>query len=372
MPNDPWYSCLPSCETLVPCGQGRHVVRWTAGQLRLPEHPDAEAELVLAALGGEKAGCVRLAEAWGRHTRDLSVLAIGPRGPADEISVSWEDVEEAAQAGSRSGSAMFRPGPALRRPVRQLAVPPAAAASQSARQRQADEEMERARERRNDMLSLLALGYGFQIRLAGQVAAAHAGGPEVGATDADGPETGDPGTGGPGVGDPGAGDPGAGDPGAGDPGAGDPGAGDPGAGDPGAGGPGAGGPEASVRPALVAAIAGRLGLVAEQWLGIDPDQVAVSLYRGAGWGAVELTGRGAQRRLQVSLPANWLARVWACGLALTGGHLVVAVDQAGWPDARVLALRAPGNEPVRLDVHAREDGRGDGRDGPHDAPHWEV
>ncbi len=308
MPNDPWYGCLPSCETLAPCGQGRHVVRWEAGQLRLPEHPDAGAELVLAALGGDKAGCVQLAEAWGRHTRDLSVLAVGPRGPADEITVSWEDVEAAAQTGARGGAAMFRPGPALRRPARQLAVPPAIAASHSARQRQADEEMERARERRNDMLSLLALGYGFQIRLAGQVAAAHAGAPEAGA------------------------------------------------------------PEASVRPALVAAITGRLALVAEQWIGIDPDQVAVSLHPGPGWGQAELTGHGAQRRLQVSLPASWLARVWACGLALTGGHLVVAVDRAGWPDARVLALRAPGNEPVRLDVHAREDGQ----DGPAGTPHWEV
>src|ERR1035438_2946024 len=122
MPNDPWYSCLPSCETLVPCAQGRHVVRWEAGQFRLPEHPDAEAELVLAALGGEKAGCVQLAEAWGRHTSDLSVLAVGPRGPADEITVSWEDVEEAPQAGSRGGVAGFRThSRPWRPPARQLA-----------------------------------------------------------------------------------------------------------------------------------------------------------------------------------------------------------------------------------------------------------
>ena len=65
---------------------GRHTVRWEAGSLRLPSHPDAEGELVLAALGGEKARCVEVAEAWARHTDDLSVLAIGPRGPADEIA----------------------------------------------------------------------------------------------------------------------------------------------------------------------------------------------------------------------------------------------------------------------------------------------
>ena len=52
VPNDPWFVCLPGCETQVPCGPGRHVVRWEAGAFRLPEHPDPEAELVLAALGG--------------------------------------------------------------------------------------------------------------------------------------------------------------------------------------------------------------------------------------------------------------------------------------------------------------------------------
>ena len=304
-PNDPWYSCLPSCETRVPCGQGRHIVRWDAGQLRLPEHPDAEAELVLAALGGEKAGCVVLAEAWGRHTSDLSVLAVGPRGPADKIVVSWEDVEAAAQAGQHGGGpAMSRlRRPPLRRPGPPPG-PPGAPGGQSGRQQQIQAELERAVERNKDLLSLLALGYDFSVRLAGQVAAAHA----------------DP-------------------------------------------------ADAGARPAMVAAITARLALVAEQWLGIDPDQVVVSLQDGPGWGRTELTGRGAERRLRVSLPPSWLARVWASGLALTAGHLVVAVDRAGWPDARVLAVRAPGREPVLLDVHA---GPQEGRDGADDAPHWEV
>ena len=132
----------------------------------------------------------------------------------------------------------------------------------------------------------------------------------------------------------------------------------------------------TVRPPLVAAITARLAPVAEEWLGIDPDQVVVSLHRGPGWGSVELTGRGEQRRLRASLPAGWLARVWAAGLALTGRHLVVAVDRAGWPDARVLALRAPGAEPVPLDVHASQPGPVSGglevRPSAADAPHWEV
>ena len=301
-PNGPWFTSLPPCETLVPCGRGRHCVRWEAGELRLPSHVDAEAELVLAALGGDKARCVEIAEAWQRHTADLTVLGIGPRSPADEVTVSWDDVDAAGQA-ARSGASVlgYGAGP--------LASPPRAAmARAAARHQQHQQEAGEASQRRLDMLSLLALGTGFQIRLAGQVVAAHADRldepDELGRT---------------------------------------------------------------IRSVLTAALDGRLAPVAEQWLGIDPDQVEVSLYRGTGWGSVELTGRGEQRRLRVSLPAWWLARVWACGLALTGRHLVVAVERAGWPDAQVLALRAPGAEPVSLRAHAVSH-----PSGAADAPHWEI
>jgi hypothetical protein len=105
--------------------------------------------------------------------------------------------------------------------------------------------------------------------------------------------------------------------------------------------------------------------VAEEWLGIDPDQVVVSLHAGRSWGSSELTGYGADRRLRVSLPAGWLARVWACGLARVGRHLIVAVEEPGWPTARVLGLRAPGAQPEPLVVHGDPDG-------PADVPHWEA
>ena len=132
------------------------------------------------------------------------------------------------------------------------------------------------------MLSLLALGYRFQIRLIGQVAEAHADRPDE--------------------------------------------------------------QMETVRPPLVAAIAGRLAPLAEEWLGIDPNQVVVSLHRGPGWGSVELTGRGEQRRLRASLPAGWLARVWAAGLALTGA----TPGRRGGPGG--LARRRP-LQPVRRVLH---------------------
>jgi hypothetical protein len=310
-----WFDCLPRCEAYLPCGQGRHIVRWEAGELRLLSHPDPEAERVLVALGGELSRCVEVAQAWGRHAEDLSVLAIGPRGPADEIAVSWDDVDAEAQGSRRGGQAGLLPpgGPGRRQRLMASSTSPTVAQA-LARQQQAMQDAEQAARRRNDMLSLLALGYGFQVRLIGQVAEAHTDWPEQ--------------------------------------------------------------TMEKIRPPLVAAITARLAPLVEQWLGIDPDQVVVTLHRGPGWGSAELTGRGAQRRLRVSLPAGWLARVWAAGLALTGRHLVVAVARAGWPDARVLALRAPGTEPVPLDVHGTAPGAaGAGlevRPGAADAPHWET
>ena len=301
-PNGPWYTPLPPCEATVPCGQSRHVIRWEAGELRLLSHADPEAELVLAALGGEKARCVEIAEAWGRHVSDLTVLTVWPRDPAAGIAVSWDDVDAAGQAAQ---AVIYNP----RHGTTRLASPPAAAIAKAAvRRMQYQQEAGQASQRRLDMLSLLALGTAFQVRLSGHVVAAYA-------ERLDEPDE---------LG-------------------------------------------RNVRSVLTAALGGRLALVAERWLGIDPDQVEVSLHRDHGWGSAELTGRGQQRRLLVSLPAWWLARVWACGLALAGGHLVVAVERAGWPDAQVLALRAPGTEPVSLSAHA-----GDDPAGTPDAPHWEI
>jgi hypothetical protein len=288
--NVSWFACLPRCETRIPCGSSRHEIHWEAGAIRLPEHPDIAGEQVLAAFAGAQVKCVQLADAWERHSADLSVLAIGPRSHANEISVDWEDVEAAADAG--------QPGPGFAKPARLTAAFRVGAG------RQAHGAILKARLRRNDLLALLALGYRFQVRLIGQVVAAHT-------------ESRD----------------------------------------------------ARHEPALTAAMEARLALVAEEWLGIDPDRVTVSLHEGPGWGSAKLAGYGASRQLQVSLPAAWLAQVWAAGLALVSRHLVVAVDESGWPEARVLGLPAPGMEPVPLDVHACGN---EGANATGDAPHWEV
>jgi hypothetical protein len=369
----PWWALLPAAEAQVSCGEQTHRLRWAEGSLMAVDHPEAEEELVLAALGGDRSGCVDLLEWWGKRADDLEVLAVGPRSAADELTVTPESAAEfrsgpggwvayaplmgssfgMLQASRRFAVRRIRPSGPVRaiRPWaqrlpggmalygatlgrwgpttilrRQAAMRATAAMRQqlaagrspyagpratssilagrasSLRQvgparHQFRDQMRRAIERRMELFSLLALGPEFQLRLSATVAAAWTdGGSRAAERD-------------------------------------------------------------SARPALVAALAGRLAPAAQDWLGVDPGRVDVSLHEGAGWGRLSLSGTGRDRRLSAALPAGWLASVWAAGLAVTGGHLVVAVTSAAWPDATVLGVPEPGADPVILEVRAV---RGDG------------
>lgn len=316
-----WFDSLPAADARVPCGSGTHVVRWEAGQLTLPSHPDAEAELVLGALGGDKPACVTVAEAWARHTADLAVLVVAPRCVADQVSVTWDEaaqqgaalsgLAQAAQAAPltapsgpgtpRARRAVAYPlsgaaagGPRWPRPGPVPGWPPMLAGRGSARASGLAENIRRQQER-IELLQLLALGAALQFRLSGTVCAAWAA-PDRAAE------------------------------------------------------------RAGRRPQLAAALTGRFAPAAEEWLGIDPDAVSVTPHDGPGWGTVQLTGSGGDQGLRAALPLGWLAGVWACGLAVVGGHLVVAVEEPGYPQARVLALPAPDATPVAVTVRAAAGG----------------
>jgi hypothetical protein len=116
-------------------------------------------------------------------------------------------------------------------------------------------------------------------------------------------------------------------------------------------------------PELTAALTGRLAPAIAQWQGMSPDLVLAAPLEppSALWGDLEVTGSGPDQRVRVSLPVSWLASVWACGLAVVDGHLVVAVEEPGWPRARVLALAKPGADPVSLVVTGTDAGA---------LPHW--
>lgn len=316
-----WFESLPAADAAVPCASGTHTVRWEAGQLTLPSHPDAEAELVLGALGGDKPACVTVAEAWARHAADLAVLGVGPRCAADQVSVTWDEVAQQSaglsgvtqavrmsrrtatiaprtRPAGPAGPAMTRPagtgGPATPQPAPVPGRPPGPGATASAWPPGMAENVRR-HQQRIELFQLLALGPALQFRLSGTVCAAWTG-------------------------------------------------------------PDRANERAALRPQFAAALTGRFAPAAEEWLGIDPDAVTVTPHEGPGWGTVQLTGTGEEQALRAALPLGWLAGVWACGLAVVDGHLVVAVEKPGYPQARVLALPAPDAAPVTITVRAVADG----------------
>jgi hypothetical protein len=329
-PESQWWQALPPAEATIRCGEREHVIRWADGSLTLPAHPDAEAELVLGALGGQSAECVELAQMWGRHGDDLDVLALGPRSAADRLTITRDEIGWATPqvpsgpgtpagppraAGSGAPQAyqsrlittlMGRAG--VRAPGSPFAIaatgPPGPASGPGFfAQHSPDPDRDRRWASRIELLSLFALGPPFQLRLAGAVA-----------TSLDGQA------------------------------------------------------QAANRPRLAAALAGRLAPAAGEWLGIDPDRVMATVHEGPGWGKLELTGTGDARSLRASLPLAWLARVWACGLAVAGGHLIVAVRTARWPDAEVLAVPEPGAEPVVLRMRGSRPAAAAGE--PDVGPRW--
>jgi hypothetical protein len=170
----PWWVALPPAESRISCGAGLHLMRWADGQLTAADHPDAEGELVLAALGGDKSECVAMVEAWGAHAADLDVLALGPRSPADQLTVTWDLVRSLRSAispppGGPPGPAQ-RPGQPAAGRLRPRSLP----------MRPAGPEVRRAQARRAELMGLFALGRDFQLALSGTVAAAWSAGPAPG------------------------------------------------------------------------------------------------------------------------------------------------------------------------------------------------
>ncbi len=274
-----WYQSLPPADAYVPCADQWHEIQFHNGELHLAGHPDIESELVLSALGGVTPECLHIAQAWNHRKTDVDLLMILPRSAEDRITVSWNDVETFE---SPQRSAVTLSGRAA------MPIPTSLPPNAPPRMRQMRDEALRSRARHLELLRLLALGYEFQVRLAGCIA--------VGAANA------------------------------------------------GDASPGGSRTPGDSSPALTAALAGRAAPVVASWLHINPDDVTVAVHEGPGWGTVFAAGDEAW----VALPVSWLWEVWACGLEMANGHLVVAVNEPGWPEARVLALREPGVKPVEF------------------------
>ena len=98
-PAPPWWALLPPAQAEVSCGEQTHRLLWAEGRLTATDHPDAEGELVLAALGGDRSECVDLVGWWAARRDDLEVLAVGPRSAADELTVTPQSVAGYSQGG---------------------------------------------------------------------------------------------------------------------------------------------------------------------------------------------------------------------------------------------------------------------------------
>ena len=87
----PWWRGVPPAVATVSCAGREHQLRWAAGELRVPGHPDLESEKILRALAGESYACLDVLEAWEVHADDLRVLVLASRGPADPVAVRLEE-----------------------------------------------------------------------------------------------------------------------------------------------------------------------------------------------------------------------------------------------------------------------------------------
>jgi hypothetical protein len=349
--NAPWWAAFGPAEAPLSCGGAKHRLGWADGKLDALDHADAEGELVLAALGGDTSPCLDVVRAWGGHSDDLTVLAAGPRSAIDTVTIPpavLDEVNELSDSAGQGQQGSGNPVAYQRRSahasfgtVRRMSTTtqatyrfsPGSSPRPMPKQVLRQAALRRARlharsggwtgsrplrprsfpglggfsrvayfagtgtgpgQDRLELIRLLALGPAFQFRLCAAVAHAWS----------------------------------------------------------------AGGERASraeqARPALTAALTGRLAPAAAQWLSIDPDHVEVGIRDDPGWGEITRTAAKGNARLLARLPVAWLAKVWAPGFAVVGSHLVVDVLRADWPQAHVLALRSPGQEPVRLDIRQEQ------------------
>jgi hypothetical protein len=164
----PWWAAFPPVVAKVEC-DGKHRLKWQDGSLVAVDHPDAESELVLAALGGDQPECVSLIRAWGEHSDNLDVLYLGPRSAKDELvwpsqDPGWRGRRLIGAGGAfsmRSSGGVF--SSKTRYGARWAGSPPG----------------HPDLDRQYELLKLFALGRDFQFRLVATVAAGAPEGPAL-------------------------------------------------------------------------------------------------------------------------------------------------------------------------------------------------
>jgi hypothetical protein len=309
----PWWRGVPPAVAQVSCDGREHQVRWADGELRVPGHPDLESEKILRALAGENYACLDVLEAWEVHADDLRVLVLASRGPADPLAVRIDEPGPTAWAGGTGRTAVVR---MQRRRSAVTAVLGGAAPA--------------SREREDPLAMLLSLGGPMQARLTATVAAAWRERLRDGAATAGSATA--------------AADPAA----AADPTA----PADPtGPGDPTAPAGAAAIAIEAARPALHAALYGRVVATLRGWTGRPDLRVALTMIGESDRPALAPDGDG----IAVELPFGWISDVWARGLGTCWDRFVLAAAPAG--DGWVLSAVAPDlGPPAQITITAPSPG----------------
>jgi hypothetical protein len=285
---NPWWLGLGPAQAIVSCGEDNHRLRWAEGALTAVDHEDPEAERALAALGGQRCTCVDVLDAWARHEDDQRVLVLASRGPADPIAAQADWTAQLAPRPRAITTGTPTPARAtapqlLRRPAQRRAKAAAKAAARAAARGTASGwtahapaspgrvgRPPRGTEPESELVALLGLGGGLQDRLVATVAARWARRFEQPS------------------------------------------------------------PELSeARASLMASMQGRLSAAVQGWLGRA--DVAVELELIEDGRAPALAERGGA--IQAALPFDWLAEVWARGLATIFGRFCLAAttdDGLAW------------------------------------------
>jgi hypothetical protein len=285
----PWWRGVPPAVARVSCGGREHQLRWAAGELTVPGHPDLESEKILRALAGESYACLDVLEAWEVHADDLRVLVLASRGPTDPVAVRLDEPGSTGwtlRAGRTTVARMQR-----RRSAVTAVLGGGAAAS---------------REREDPLATLLSLGGPMQTRLTATVAAAwrerlrdgaapegSAAVPAGAAVPADTAGLAD------------------------------------------TAGPGGAAAIEAARPALHAALYGRVMATLRAWTGRPDLRVALTMIGESERPALAPDGDG----LAAELPFSWISDVWARGLGTCWDRFVLAAAPAG--DGWALSAVAP-------------------------------
>jgi hypothetical protein len=253
----PWWRGIPPAVAQVACGGHEHQLRWVAGELLAPGHPDLEGEQILGALAGQRGACLQALEAWARHADDLRVLVLASRGPADPVAVG------PGAAGPAGWTGMTGQAAAARMQRRRMAMAAVMGGGAPASGEPGD-----------DLATLLSLGGPMQTRLTATVAAAWRERLRDGASPADAA-----------VAD-------------------------------------------AARPALDAALYGRVAATLRAWTGQPDLRVTLSMIPDAGQPALARDGD----TVAAKLPFGWISDVWARGLGTCQDRFCLAATPAadGW------------------------------------------